>query len=134
MKVHAMLSPGVISAEPSESLADAARRMRESQVGALAVIDGGRLVGILTERDLVDAMAEGLSPRVTSVAAYMTPEPVTVDSDDDCSDAALTMLELGVRHLPVTRGDALVGMVSARDLLALSAWPEAVPPVAPVGL
>ena len=133
MKVHAMLSPGVITAEPLESLTDAASRMRESKVGALAVLDAGKLVGILTERDLVDALAEGLSPRVTPVSAYMTPEPTTVDADDECSDAALTMLELGVRHLPVTRGGELVGMVSARDLLVLTAWPEPSPPVAPVG-
>ncbi len=133
MKVHAMLSPGVITAEPLESLADAAGRMRETKVGALAVLDAGKLVGILTERDLVDAMAEGLSPRVTPVSAYMTPEPTTVDADDECADAALTMLELGVRHLPVTTRGALVGMVSARDLLVLTAWPEPVPPVAPAG-
>ena len=133
MKVQAMLSPGVITAEPLESLADAAGRMRDTKVGALAVMDGEKLVGILTERDLVDAMAEGLSPRVTPVSAYMTPEPTTVDADDECADAALTMLEIGVRHLPVTRDGAVVGMVSARDLLVFTAWPEPAPPVAPAG-
>lgn len=133
MKVQAMVSPGVITAEPMESLADAAGRMRETKVGALAVMDRGRLIGILTERDLVDALADGLSPRVTHVSAYMTPEPTVIDADDECADAALTMLELGVRHLPVLRRGEVIGMVSARDLLVLTAWPEQLPPVAPAG-
>jgi CBS domain-containing protein len=97
---------------------DAAGRMHFYQIGALPVYEQHRLVGIVTERDLVAALAEGADPATTILAEYMTEGPVTAAPNDDLAVAARRMAELGVRHLPVVDGYHLVGMLSMRDLLA----------------
>ncbi len=96
---------------------DVAARMHCYQIGALPVYQQHRLVGIVTERDLVAALAEGADPATTRVVDYMTDRPVTVAPDDDLAVAAHRMAELGVRHLPVVDGHHLVGMLSIRDFL-----------------
>ncbi|HEX6262038.1 MAG TPA: CBS domain-containing protein, partial [Actinomycetota bacterium] len=101
---------------------DAAGRMQYQEIGSLAVLEHGKLVGILTERDLARALADGVDPAETPVAAYMTEEPVTVTPEADAASVAATMLDLGVRHIPVVEGGQVIGMVSSRDLLSLEAW------------
>jgi CBS domain-containing protein len=130
MRVGALVNPGVVWAEAGEPLTELARRMRANRVGALPVRDGDRLVGIVTEQDVVQAVADGV---VATAAAgeRMTRDPALVSPTEDCADAALRMLELGVRHLLVAQRGAVTGVVSARDLLMLGAWPGGVPPVAP---
>jgi CBS domain-containing protein len=118
MDVGEVYRAGVFSIEASEVLSEAASRMQFNEVGSLAVFDGMRFAAIVTERDLVRAMAEGVNPEETPVRVYMTEDPVAVTPDTDVVRAAATMLELGVRHLPVIVGGEVVGMVSARDLLA----------------
>ncbi len=100
-----------------ESLANVAGRMRFNEVGSLIVFDGDRFVGIITERDLARAMADGVDPERTPALQYMTVDPIGVNPETDVHQVARRMLELGVRHLPVVMGDTVVGMVSARDLL-----------------
>jgi CBS domain-containing protein len=130
MQVRALVTPGVVWAEADEPLTELARRMRANRVGALPVRDGDRLLGIVTEQDIVQAVADGAA--ATALAGErMSPDPALVAPAEDCADAALRMLELGVRHLLVTEHGAVTGVVSARDLLMISAWPERVPPVAP---
>jgi len=130
MQVRALVTPGVVWAEADEPLTELARRMRANRVGALPVGDGDVLRGIVTERDIVQAVADGVVE--TALAGErMSPDPALVGPAEDCADAALRMLELGVRHLLVTEHGAVTGVVSARDLLMISAWPERVPPVAP---
>lgn len=116
MEIEKLLSPVVVRVEAGEPLTAAARRMWAHDIGALPVFDGQRLVGIITERDLVRAMTFHAAGGAT-VAAYMTNEPVTALAGEDAADVAERMLDLGIRHLPVTDGRRLVGMVSARDLL-----------------
>jgi CBS domain-containing protein len=108
----------LITAEPDETLIDAAGRMNCYQIGALPVYEHHRLVGIVTERDIVAALAEGADPETATVSNYMTGGPVTVAPDDDLDVAARRMAELGVRHLPVVEGHRLVGVLSIRDLVA----------------
>lgn len=122
MKVRALYRPEVLTASPDESLADAASRMQYQEVGSLAVLEHEKLVAILTERDLARALADGVDPASTPVSEYMTPDPVTVSPETEAADAAATMLNLGVRHLPVVEAGRVVGMVSSRDLLSLEAW------------
>jgi len=98
------------TASPPEN--EAADRMSWHQVGALPVFEGQRLVGIITERDLTAAVAEGADPATTPVADYMTAAPEVLQSDSELADAAHTMLELGVRHLPVVQSGRLVGVLS----------------------
>jgi CBS domain-containing protein len=118
MQVRLIYRPRVVvAAAGDEVLADAAARMHDHRVGSLAVLAGGELVGIFTERDLARAIAWGADPKVTRVAEYMTTEPVSVGLDTDVREVALAMLELECRHLPVVEAGAVVGMVSIRDLL-----------------
>ena len=127
MKIEALYRSDVHTAGMFEALADVASRMSFNEVGALPVMDGGTLVGIITERDLARATADGADAGITPVESYMTSNPVTVDHDADCGQAAALMLQIGSRHLPVTEGGRMVGMVSARDLLAEQAWNQEVP-------
>jgi CBS domain-containing protein len=107
----------LITTQPDDTLVDAAGQMNCYQIGALPVYEERRLIGIVTERDLTAALAEGTDPATTRVAEYMTEQPVTVAPDDDLEVAARRMAEFGVRHLPVVDGNRLVGVLSMRDLL-----------------
>ena len=110
-----------VTAEPAEPIRAAAARMKDGAAGAAAVLDGDRLAGILTERDLLRAIADGLDPFATRVAEVMTPEPVTIEPRVPISEAGSLMVKLVVRHLPVVDDGRLVGMVSARDIVASGA-------------
>ena len=121
MRVNELMQPEVWQTFPEESLADAAIRMRDHGVGSLMVVDGDDLLGILTERDLLRAMADGAPPHVSRVAAYMSPNPVAASPDTDVVAAVRMMVEHDVRHLPVVAAGQLKGMVSARDLLVVEA-------------
>lgn len=117
MKVESIYRPEVISVDADEPLSEVASRMQFTEVGSLVVFEGGRFVGIITERDLTRAMADGVDPEGTPASRYMTEDPVVVTPDTDTREAVTRMIDLGVRHLPVVVGDHVVGMVSARDLL-----------------
>lgn len=122
MKIRALYRPQIVEAAADEPLIDAVSRMQFQEVGSLAVLEHGRLVGILTERDAARALADGVDPVETTVGRYMTLDPTTVTPETDAADAAATMLDLGVRHLPVTEAAIVVGMLSSRDLLSVEAW------------
>jgi CBS domain-containing protein len=117
MKVSDLQPHELFTAQADESLDVAADRMSWHEVGALPVLDGQRLVGIITERDLTAALAEGADPATTPVSDYMTPAPEVLGPDYELADAAHLMLELGIRHLPVVRGGQLLGVLSMRDVL-----------------
>ena len=121
MKVSDLHQHELYTAQADESLDEAADRMSWHQVGALPVFDGQRLVGIITERDLIAAMAEGADASTTPVSDYMTPAPEVLGPDSELSDAAQVMLELGIRHLPIMAGSRLVGVLSMRDVLGADA-------------
>ena len=119
-RVEVLMRAGLPSVDPSDRLAAAAARMRREGVGALAVVHDGRLVGILSERDLLRAVADGLSTDATPVADYMRAAPGVVRATDRAADAARAMVHLGARHLPVVSDEEVVGVISVRDLLV--AW------------
>lgn len=120
MKVRIVFHPKVECIEGWESLREAARRMHEGGFGSLPVVSGDDLLGIITERDVVEAIADNDHLEVATVFDYMTEAPRTIRLDDDCSLAATKMLAAGCRHLPVVEGGKVVGIVSARDLLPLA--------------
>ncbi len=100
------------------SIREAAKRMRDERVGSLFVEKGKSVVGILTETDVVRrAVAEGADLGKTMVQSIMTAPIVTIESIRTVQDAHDMMGDLGVRHLGVTEGGKLVGLVSVRDLL-----------------
>ena len=117
MKVSDLQQHELYTAQADESLDVAADRMSWHQVGALPVLEGQHLVGIITERDLTAALAEGADPMLTPVSDYMTAAPEVLGPDSEFADAAQVMLELGVRHLPIVRSGQLVGVLSMRDVL-----------------
>ena len=121
MKVRRFYRPGAVTAAPEESLRDAARKMRRGAMSCLPVVHDDRIVGILTERDVVEAVANGAAPAVARVLEYLNDGGSCVGLDDDSADALIKMLAIGCRHLPVVDGGRLVGMVSARDLYLMLA-------------
>jgi CBS domain-containing protein len=120
MKVQRVFSPKVECIEGWESLREAARRMHGGGFGCLPVVSGDDLLGIITERDVVEAVAEAEHPELATVFDYMTEAPRTIRPDEDCTLAATKMMAAGCRHLPVVDGGKVVGIVSARDLLPLA--------------
>jgi CBS domain-containing protein len=108
----------LVHAESSENVRNVARRMSDANIGAVAVLDGGKLVGVFSERDVMSrVVAQGLNPEVTSIAMVMTREIVVADPNEDVDQALVKMHNLGCRHLPVVEDGNLVGMISLRDLL-----------------
>jgi CBS domain-containing protein len=115
------LPPGdLLSVDPATTLAEVAGKMRTDDSDSVAVMSEGRLVGIITERDLVRAIADGVDPQQARAEVVMTADPATVDADDDVAVVAVKMMRLGVRHLPVlNKAGKPVGLVSARNLVAM---------------
>jgi CBS domain-containing protein len=111
--------PGAITATADDSLEQLAARLQERDVSALVVLDGDRLAGIITERDVVRAVADRRDLADCTAGEYMTSEPATVTLDTPLVEVARTMLAYGIRHLPVVVAGDVIGMVSARDLLRL---------------
>jgi len=107
-------------AKSNDTVFDVARMMSDKNVGAVAVLDSGRLVGIFSERDLMKrVVAAGLEPKKTQVVNVMTKDLVVGRPDDDISDALQKMHSVGCRHLPVVDSGNLIGMISLRDLLEI---------------
>jgi len=119
MQVSEFMRRGIVKAEVTDSLAQAAERMRALEVSARPVFNGVSMVGIITERDMAHAIAERLNPDLVTVFMRMTPEPLAASPADTATETVLMMLEHRIRHLPVLDCGELVGMVSARDLLAV---------------
>ena len=120
MKVKDVPPGRLLSIDPDTSLAELAKRMRRDRADSAAVMSEGRLVGIVTERDLVRAIADALDPKQTKASVIMTADPATVDSDEEVTVVALKMMRLDIRHLPVVDSKgAPIGLISASDLVSL---------------
>ena len=120
MKVSDLPPGKLLSVEPETTIAEVARDMRKDDSDCVAVMSQGRLLGIITERDLVRAIADGLDPHEARADVVMTADPATVDADEEVAMVAVKMMRLGVRHLPVVnKAGKPVGLVSARNLVAI---------------
>jgi CBS domain-containing protein len=104
-----------------DTLAEAARKMWKQQTGSLLVMDGDDLVGIITERDVLKAVATGAKLEETRIAEVMTKDVVTVGPGTSLREAAKVMADRWIRHLPVVDGGKLVGVLSQRDLAGVLA-------------
>ncbi|MDX6466318.1 MAG: hypothetical protein QOI27_1358 [Gaiellaceae bacterium] len=111
-----VMSRKLLTVDPATGLSEAAEKMTERGVGAALVLSGDHVSGILTERDVLRAVATG-PVEGTHVAAWMTRDPETVDVSESLGQAAAVMIHGGFRHLPVLDGNAPVGIVSIRDLM-----------------
>lgn len=118
--IKEVMTSDVRACEPNASVVDAAKLMATEDVGPIPVVEEGRLVGLVTDRDIVlRVVAEGRDPNGTTVGEIASRDLVTVSPDEDL-DAALTLLaERQVRRLPVVDGDRLVGIVAQADIARL---------------
>jgi CBS domain-containing protein len=114
--VDEIMSRDVLAVDPRSLLVEAAGRMQERHVGAALVVEDERLRGILTERDVLRAVA---SSRIEgeAVVDWMTRDPETIEPSDTTAHAGTLMIHGGFRHLPVLEGSQVVGIVSIRDLM-----------------
>ena len=110
------MSRDLLTVEPGDRLTEVAQRMVERDVGAVLVMEGDSLTGILTERDVLRAVAAGIQDD-SLVSDHMTRDPETMSPDDTTQHAAVLMIHGGFRHMPLVEGDTVVGVLSIRDLM-----------------
>jgi CBS domain-containing protein len=123
--------PNFITVAPEDTLGEVAERMTRQNTGAVVVRDFGRLIGILTERDMLRAMASRVHTSDARVRQWMTADPITAAPETDLEDAAKIMLDNGFRHLPVVDGSNVLGVVSLRRVLGGRRRPASEPEPAP---
>jgi CBS domain-containing protein len=111
------MTGATVTVAPEDTLGEAAERMAEENVGSAIVLDSGRLIGILTERDLLGAVAGRVHTSEARVREWMTVDPVTATCEMSAEEAMRTMLENGFRHLPVVEDNRTIGVVSLRELM-----------------
>jgi CBS domain-containing protein len=116
--IGTMVSTPVATVRPTATLREAARLLAADRVGLLVVIDHRGVRGVLSERDLVTAIADGEDVEVERVADYLVDDLVTVDEKVSVEEAARTMSEAELRHLTVAREGEVIGVVSIRDVVA----------------
>jgi CBS domain-containing protein len=116
MKVSEIMSTLLTIVEPETTLGEAATLMGERRVGSVLVCEDDRLVGILTERDIVRALSTEHDAPQRPVVEWMTKDPHTTRPDSEVKEALRTMVDGGFRHLPVLDSGHVVGMVSIRDV------------------
>lgn len=121
MRVSEIMTNAAVTDRPEDTLADAARKMWKQQTGSLLVMDGDDLVGIVTERDVLKAVAGGGSLQETHVSEVMSKDLITVGPGTSLREAAKIMADRWIRHLPVVDGTTLVGIISQRDLAGVLA-------------
>jgi CBS domain-containing protein len=112
-----LMTGAIVAVAPEDTLGEAAERMAEEGVGSAVVLDSGRLIGILTERDLLKAVAGRVHTSEARVREWMTIDPITASESTDVEEAMRTMLEQGFRHLPIVEAGRTVGVVSLRELM-----------------
>lgn len=116
-KRNAVFCPNYRYVQRGQSVLEICRQMTEHDVGAVCVFDGARLVGVLSERDVVRRVVlKGLDPAKVRVEQVMTTDVLVSHPEEDYRSALAKMQQARVRHLPVVQGDLLVGMLSIRDL------------------
>lgn len=121
MQVHDVMTQATVTEAAGDSLRLAAEHMWREQTGSLLITEDGRLTGIITERDVLRAVALGADPDRSSVDEVMTTQPFTVPPDMPLQEAAREMAVRWIRHLPVVSGGLLLGVVSMRDVTGVFA-------------
>jgi len=121
MKVSEIMTKATVTDSADDSLAEAAARMWNAQTGSLLVMEGEHLLGIVTERDLLRAVANGDDPKSVPLKDVMRTEVITVGPQTMLKAAAKIMATKWIRHLPVMDGDKVAGIISQRDLTGVLA-------------
>jgi CBS domain-containing protein len=114
--VGELMTTDPLTVAPEDTIGETAEKMVELGVSSAVVSDYGRLIGIVTERDLTRAVAGRVHSSEARVREWMTADPITLSKDSSPDEAARIMLEQGFRHLPIVEDEHTVGIVSIRDL------------------
>jgi CBS domain-containing protein len=122
MRIDKVYRPGAVTCSATDPLSTVAQAMVAHNVGALPVLDGSMIVGIISERDLTRALAQQTDPTNATATTFASHDVQTAQPTDDTSEVARRMLDAGIRHLPVVQGKIVVGVISMRDLLAVETW------------
>ena len=120
MRISDIMTEAAVTDRPDDTLEQAARKMWKQQTGSLLVLEGGDLLGIVTERDILKAVANGV-PLDTPISDLMSKDLIAAEPETSLREAAAIMTEKWIRHLPVLDGGRLVGIVSQRDLAGVLA-------------
>lgn len=120
MKLKDVMIGEVIHASPDETIADAAKRMREKSVGCLVATLGGAVKGIITDRDLLKCLAQAHDPYHCTVSMHMSRPVVVLRPEEDHATAAKVITERKIKRLPVAEKGKLLGIISLSDLAALA--------------
>jgi CBS domain-containing protein len=115
MRIAEVYRPGPTVCRPRETIAAAAQRILAHGIDALGVCAGGRPLGVISERNVVRAVADGADPHTTAVDAYVRWGAYAASPDEDTATVARRMVELAIRRMPVLRGTSVIGMVSLAD-------------------
>ncbi len=126
MRIRELKPRMPVSVSKAESLSGAAKLLADEDIGALVVVGSPGVAGVISERDLVRAIADGCDLDLTEVCEYMTESPVACEEDAALGDAIGKMNESGIRHVVVTSDGDVTGMISMRDVVGLLGprWPE----------
>jgi CBS domain-containing protein len=116
MQVGDLMKSDVKTTTPDQTFAHVAKLLHDNAISSVVVMDGDTLAGIVTERDLVNLVADGKDPHATRVGERMSTDLDTVEPRTDIAEAAEHMARLRIRHLPVVDKDGLAGIISIRDL------------------
>lgn len=117
MQVGDIMSKEVKTCTIDHTFADAAKVLQDNRISSVIIVQkDGSVAGIVTERDLVNTVADGLDPKETMLADRMTRDLATVERRTDISEASRTMADRKIRHLPVIERGKLLGIISIRDL------------------
>lgn len=120
ISVQEAMTRGLIVTKPTTSLKECAELMRKRKIGSLPIVYKNKILGIVTDEDLVrKALAEKLNPETTQVRKIMTKKVVTIAPEEDIYDALLKMNKYGLNHLPVTSKNQIIGLLTWRDILKL---------------
>jgi CBS domain-containing protein len=118
--VREVMKKTLYSVDPSTTVGEAISLMAQNRIGSALIMEGGKLIGIFTERDTVRAISQSHDAPTHEISSWMTRDPRTVSPDIEVDDALRTMLDNGFRHLPVVERGEVIGMVSMRDLAELT--------------
>jgi CBS domain-containing protein len=110
----------LVTAKPDEKVIDAVEKMAKYKVGSVVIIDNGKVLGIITERDIINLVASKKDLN-EKLELYMTKNPITIYFDENLEKAIQIMKEKNIRHLPVVNKEGkLIGMISSRDIIRVS--------------
>jgi CBS domain-containing protein len=115
--IREVMTPSPETSQVGDTVVEAARRMKEADAGMIPVVQDGKLIGTVTDRDIaIRVVAEGRDPNRTTVGEIASKDVVTVEPDQDLSDALRLMARHQVRRLPVVDGDSIVGVIAQADV------------------